>query len=66
MGIHVTLTGVRGAIMPFLGMVLYLGIAETGGIGAHLFAIAALLSVVSWWGFRRLHRDMGTNRTSAR
>ncbi len=59
MGIHVTLTGVRGAIMPFLGMVLYIGFLEIQGLGAHLFAIAALLSVVSWWGFRRLHRDMG-------
>ncbi len=25
MGIHVTLTGVRGAFAPFLGMALYLG-----------------------------------------
>jgi hypothetical protein len=58
MGIHVTLTGVRGAIMPFLGMVLYIGAAGFEGIGAHLFAIAAGLSVISWWGFRRLHRDM--------
>jgi hypothetical protein len=58
MGIHVTLTGVRGAIMPFLGMVLYVGAAGFEGIGAQLFAIAAGLSVVSWWGFRRLHHDM--------
>ena len=58
MGIHVTLTGVRGAIMPFLGMVLYIGFFDQPGIGAHLFAIAALLSMISWWGFRRLHRDM--------
>ncbi|TNF87345.1 MAG: MFS transporter, partial [Gammaproteobacteria bacterium] len=58
MGIHVTLTGVRGAIMPFLGMLLYIGFSDAGGIGAHLFGIAAVLSCVSWWGFRGLHRDM--------
>ncbi len=64
MGIHVTLTGVRGAIMPFLGMVLYIGFLDIDGIGAHLFAIAALLSVVSWWGFRRLHKDMQASQTA--
>ena len=58
MGIHVTLTGVRGAIMPFLGMLLYVGFPGFAGIGAHLFGIAAVLSGVSWWGFRRLHRHM--------
>ena len=58
MGIHVTLTGVRGAIMPFLGMLLYVGILDQPGIGASLFLIAAALSAVSWWGFRRLHLDM--------
>ena len=58
MGIHVTLTGVRGAIMPFLGMLLYVGVLNLPGIGAALFLIAAGLSTLSWWGFRRLHRDM--------
>jgi len=62
MGVHVTLTGIRGATMPFLGILLYLGIDSVGihssGIGAGLFLLAALLSVISWWGFRRLHRRM--------
>lgn len=58
MGIHVTLTGVRGATMPFLGMFLYIGLADWNGIGAWLFLIAAALSAVSWWGFRRLHQAM--------
>jgi hypothetical protein len=64
MGIHVTLTGVRGAIMPFLGMVLYIGFFDLAGIGAHLFALAALLSALSWWGFRRLHHDMKSRGTT--
>ncbi len=58
MGIHVTLTGVRGATMPFLGMVLYVGVQEFPGIGAHLFLLATALSVISWLGFRRLHQHM--------
>ncbi len=65
MGIHVTLTGVRGATMPFLGMLLYVGfgnvaggVSGQGGIGVHLFALAAVLSTIAWWGFRRLHRRM--------
>jgi len=64
MGIHVTLTGVRGAIMPFLGMFLYIGMGAES-IGAHLFAIAALLSVIAWWGFRRLHLDMRSRSADA-
>jgi hypothetical protein len=58
MGIHVTLTGVRGATMPFLGMALYVGVGGWEGIGAALFLLAAGLSGLSWWGFRRLHRQM--------
>jgi MFS family permease len=58
MGIHVTLTGVRGAIAPFLGMVLYVGFLDHAGIGAALFLVAAILSAISWWGFRRLHKHM--------
>jgi len=64
MGVHVTLTGIRGATMPFLGILLYLGVdfadIRLPGIGAGLFLLAALLSVISWGGFRRLHRRMAT------
>ena len=58
MGIHVTLTGVRGATAPFLGMVLYIGFLDYAGIGSALFLVAAILSAISWWGFRRLHKHM--------
>ncbi len=66
MGVHVTLTGIRGATMPFLGMLLYLGIDGYGlalpKLGSGLFVLAAALSGLSWWGFRRLHQHMGGSR----
>jgi MFS family permease len=64
MGIHVTLTGVRGAFAPFLGMALYLGWGAIGpipalpGIGAWLFLVSAALAVSAWQGFERLRREL--------
>jgi MFS family permease len=65
MGIHVTLTGVRGAFAPFLGMALYLGWDGTGyvpgstGMGAWLFLLSALLAVIAWRGFHQLQKEIG-------
>jgi hypothetical protein len=60
MGIHVTLTGVRGAIAPLLGMFLYTqwGGIDDGGFGAWVFAVAAFISGLSGIGFNRLYRQM--------
>ena len=65
MGLHVTLTGVRGAIAPFLGIILYTGWRSGGlmpgsweGIGAGVFGVAAVISGLSGWGFYRLYRTM--------
>jgi len=70
MGIHVTLTGVRGAFAPFLGVALYTGwrtidlgfvqVPAYKGIGGGVFAVAALLSTIAWIGFWRLARSMGS------
>ena len=67
MGAHVTLTGIRGLIAPFLGMALYLGWAAHelplgvtlpawSGLGELLMPLAAVLSGVSAVGFRNLQR----------
>ena len=70
MGIHVTLTGVRGAFAPFLGMALYLGWDARGyvpgstGLGAWLFMLSALLGLIAWRGFHILQKEIGP-RTSA-
>ena len=58
MSLHVTLTGIRGAIAPFLFMLLYLGIAEWQGMGAYVFLFASLVACLSGWGFWRLKRDL--------
>lgn len=65
MGVHVTLTGVRGAFAPFLGTALYVGwqplgwLPGSGGLGPWLFVLSALLGVVAWHGFSRLAREIG-------
>ena len=56
MGIHVTLTGLRGAFAPFLGMFLYVGGSGFSGIGAGTFLLATSLSTLSTLGFVALHR----------
>jgi hypothetical protein len=64
MGLHVTATGVRGLIAPFLGMALFAGVTLPGwmggghweGIGAWVFAIAMAGQLFGCVGFWRMHR----------
>jgi MFS family permease len=70
MGVHVTLTGVRGAFAPFAGMLLYLGwpaLAVPGtalalpafaGLGAHVMLMASALSTIATLGFLRMERSL--------
>ena len=64
MGIHVTLTGVRGAIAPFLGMALYLGwdakgyVPGASGLSAWVFLVSAAMGVMAWRGFDKLRKDV--------
>lgn len=52
MGIHVTLTGVRGAIAPFAGIALY------GVMGTDVFAVTTALAIISSVGFFLLNRTV--------
>ncbi len=77
MGVHVTLTGIRGAIAPFLGMALYLGwsarelplvgasLPAWSGIGDSLMLASALLSGIAALGFRSLKRRIESRRPVA-
>lgn len=72
MGIHVTLTGVRGMIAPFLGILLYAGWAPlTGpggtpilpgfsGVGVAAFPLLSVLTLISGIGFIMLNRQLKT------
>jgi len=68
MGLHASLTGLRGAFAPFLGMALYLGWSQTPlpgtpfslpafqGIGGGVMLLAATLSTIATLGFARLYK----------
>jgi MFS family permease len=69
MGVHATLTGLRGAFAPFLGMLLYLGaepralpggllLPELPALGGFMMLLAAALALVATLGFARLQRDV--------
>lgn len=69
MAIHQTLTGVRGFIAPFLGVLLFTGWAqrdvaglhlrEWHGIGYWVFAITLVLAIIGWLGFVNLDKQVG-------
>jgi MFS family permease len=75
MGIHATLTGVRGAFAPFLGMALYTGwnpLSVAGwtfpgfeGLGGHVFLFASIFSTASMIGFIQLDRHVSRLRRAA-
>lgn len=74
MGVHVTLTGVRGAIVPFVGMLLYTGwdtivdpqgnvlLPGFAGLGTRVFLLFLALSAVALLGYIRLDRLMQSPR----
>ena len=76
MGVHATLTGLRGVFAPFLGMLLYLGAdarALPGGfvlpalpaLGGWMMVLAAGLALVATLGFARLQREVERRRRAA-
>ena len=76
MGIHQTLTGVRGATAPYLGVFLLAGWTEShifglhlpawSGIGPWVFALTAGLALIAWLGFVRLDRKIRRDGPAAR
>jgi hypothetical protein len=73
MGVHATLTGLRGVFAPFLGMLLYLGAAPRAlpfglatpaipALGGWMMILAAGLALWATLGFTRLHRELESRR----
>ncbi len=70
MGIHVTLTGVRGSIAPFLGIILLTGWSDRRlpligatlpgfeGIGHHVFLVTTALAAIATIGFAMSYRSV--------
>ena len=77
MGVHATLTGLRGVFAPFVGMLLYLGSAPHAlpfgfvlpavpALGGWMMVLAAGLALVATLGFVRLQRDVERERGARR
>ncbi len=59
MGVHVTLTGVRGALAPPIGMLLYQGLeAIEPGAGRWSLLMPTALTAFGAYGFTRMHAAM--------
>ncbi len=54
MGVHVMLTGLRGCVAPFAGVLLY----QSGLAGHGVFAISTILSMISLFGFWHMSRTV--------
>jgi len=77
MGVHVTLTGVRGAFAPFLGMLLYVGWASFDvpglglrlpgfeGLSGHLIGLACGVGTLGALGYWQLHRRVSRQLASS-
>jgi MFS family permease len=77
MGVHATLTGMRGVFAPFVGMLLYLGAAPrelpfglslpaVPALGGWMMVLAAGLALVATLGFARLQREIERERAASR
>jgi len=75
MGIHVTLTGVRGAIGPYLAIALLDGwtrravlgveLPAWDGIGVHIFGLTLAITLVGYTLFVLLHRTINAAPSAA-
>ena len=74
MGIHVTLTGMRGVTAPFIGALLYTGWSfevfgerwQFVGMGGWVFALFAFMSMIGAVMFARLRRDIVKGKLTMR
>ncbi len=73
MGIHVTLTGVRGFLAPYMAVTLLYGwtpdalpgltLPAFAGIGVHIFLVTTVLALIATVGFWHLMRDVERHKS---
>lgn len=63
MGVHVTLTGVRGAVGPYLGVLMFSGLSVWGvgweGFGGWTFIVFGVMGAYAAWLFVKLRGEVG-------
>ncbi len=60
MGVHVTLTGLRGGVAPPLGVLAYMGLEHWHpGAGQYALVLPLALTSAGAWGFTRMRRALG-------
>ena len=60
MGVHVTLTGIRGFLAPILGVLVYESLLSWGYTGGGVFLLSSILGLIGALGFLWLGRQLRT------
>jgi hypothetical protein len=59
MGVHVTLTGLRGGVAPPLGVLAYMGLERWhAGSGQYALLLPLAMTTAGAWGFTRMRRAL--------
>ena len=67
MGVHVTLTGLRGGVAPPLGVLAYMGLeASRAGAGEFALLLPLALTFVGLLGFKRMQRRADAQEAALR
>ena len=67
MGVHVTLTGLRGGVAPPLGVLAYMGLeASHPGAGEFALALPLAMTLAGALGFNRMRRRADAQQAAAR
>jgi hypothetical protein len=67
MGVHVTLTGLRGGVAPPLGVLVYMGLeASRPGAGEFALLLPLAMTVTGALGFNRMRRRADAQHAAAR
>ena len=67
MGVHVTLTGLRGGVAPPLGVLVYMGLeASHAGAGEFALVLPFVMTFAGALGFNRMRRRADAQQAAQR